>query len=117
MINSVLFIVNDLLFSTLEYDNLYKVGMYTVFIKQPGTSYDFGGVIKFESPVYVVFAGNPKRISIQDENMTECVELSYIDNYIAKIQTIKQTYKVEMTPHYFTVDGVKYTSVSDLDLF
>lgn len=113
MIKSAIFIANQLFMQSMS-DVLYKIGMYTAFMKDSKTSYDFAGKILYEDKNIVIFAGKPKRISIDGENLTEMLFVERTDEYLGLFQIIKQTHTVDFKDNCFTVDGIEHYSLNDL---
>lgn len=114
MIKSAIFIANQLYYTTSMCDVLYKIGMYTAFMKDHNTSYDFAGKILHEDENIVIFAGKPKRITIEGDNVTEIVEIERTDEYMGMFQILKQTNTIHFEKDSFTIDGVKYYTLDDL---
>lgn len=114
MIDQTIFIANQLAL-TSSGDELYKIGVCTALIKTVGTNYDVAGRVVHEDGSCIIFAGNPKRISVDGENLTEIYDVQRVENYISKIQSLKQKHKIVFNKSSFSVDGIMYYQLDDLD--
>lgn len=114
MLQMAIFIARQL-FLEQSYDDLFKIGMYTAFFKANNTKYDFGGRVLHEDENIVIFAGKPKRITIEGENLTEAIDVSVTaENYVGYVQSLKQTYKLDFYPDHFTIEGCDHHTLVDL---
>lgn len=112
--NPSIFVANQL-YKYFPTDTLVKVGTASAFLKDKSTEYDFGGKVLYENEDVVLFAGLPKRIEIDGENLIDSFQYQHNDllGYCFKL---KQTNKCDFDEFCFNYDGKKYYDIEDVQL-
>lgn len=112
--NPSIFVANQL-YKHFPTDTLVKVGVSTVFLKNPDTKYVFGGHVLYENADVILFTAIPKRIEVDGENMIELFPYQHSD-FLGHCYTLKQTNNCKFDEFHFEFNSKKYYEIEDVNI-
>lgn len=110
--NPAIFVANQL-YKYFSTDELVKVGVFTAFLKDEKTSYDFGGKIAYENNHVVLFYGIPKRIEVDGENMIELLQYEHCE-LLADCYNLKHKKACDFGENEFKYNEQTYYNIEDV---